>query len=315
MSPVQLATLDNVAPSAAWPHEARDFTPWLAANLDRLSAVVGLPLELVDTEVSVGPFRADIVALNTADGSTVLIENQLYGGDHNHLGQVLTYLAGVKAHTVIWVASHFRAEHLSAINWLNEHTVEPYSFLAVKVRVVRIGDSPYAPLFEVVERPSDWDRAVSAASESVKEASPQAERRRRFFEEYVQRFPAASSDRSGGGGASRWRQVAGKDLQVARWMTGDNVGVFVRGSYGRGGKIVRPLLSQFEEVLERALGVPLGEDLDYPFIKYGPHKVTEPSSWPAAIDWLEAETQRYVEALTQLDEGFFAPGAGPGDHG
>lgn len=26
----------------AWPHEAHDFTPWLAENLDRLSAVIGL---------------------------------------------------------------------------------------------------------------------------------------------------------------------------------------------------------------------------------------------------------------------------------
>ena len=49
-----------------------------------------------------------------------------------------TYLAGLEAETVIWVASSFREAHLSAIRWLNEHTEEPYSFFALKVGVVQM---------------------------------------------------------------------------------------------------------------------------------------------------------------------------------
>ena len=72
----------------------------------------------------------------------VLIENQLETTDHTHLGQFMTYLAGLNAHIVIWIASAFREPHLSTIRWPNQHTADGFSFFAVKARVVRIGDSP-----------------------------------------------------------------------------------------------------------------------------------------------------------------------------
>ena len=55
----------------AWKHEAHNFTPWLTRNLDRLSAVLGIELELEGSEVYVGPYRADIVA---TDGVGALIQ-------------------------------------------------------------------------------------------------------------------------------------------------------------------------------------------------------------------------------------------------
>ena len=58
-----------------WPNEARDFTPWLASNLERLSDLIGISLELEDTEVRLGRFSADILARDSRDGSRVLIEN------------------------------------------------------------------------------------------------------------------------------------------------------------------------------------------------------------------------------------------------
>ena len=46
--------------------------------------------------------------------------------------------------------------------------MDPFAFFAVKVRAVRIGDAPapVAPLFEVMERPNDWDRRVKGAVET-----------------------------------------------------------------------------------------------------------------------------------------------------
>ena len=137
-----LAELKDVAPRAVWEHEARDFTPWLAENLERLSQAIGIPLELEGTEVQVEQFAADIVAVDPEDGSRVLIENQLAASDHDHLGKILTYLAGVQAQTVVWVAPRFEEAHRSAVRWLNDHTVEPFAFFAVRVRVVQIADSP-----------------------------------------------------------------------------------------------------------------------------------------------------------------------------
>lgn len=34
-------------------------------------------------------------------------------------------------------------------------------------RVVRIGESPLAPLFEVIERPNNWDRQLAQQKRSV----------------------------------------------------------------------------------------------------------------------------------------------------
>lgn len=88
MSPLlpRFGVLDIVPLGDAWAHEAREFTPWLSENLDRLSAALGMPLALEGTEVAVEGFSADIVARNPIDDTTVLIENQLAPSDHNHLG-------------------------------------------------------------------------------------------------------------------------------------------------------------------------------------------------------------------------------------
>ena len=158
-----LGRLADVPVREAFAHEAHVLTPWLAANLDRISDAIGIPLEDADTEVTVEGFAADILAHDPANGRKVLIENQLEASDHTHLGQIMTYLAGLEASVMVWIAPTFREPHLAAIRWLNEHTVEPFAFFALRLRVVRIGESDLAPLLEVIERPNDWERAVQRA--------------------------------------------------------------------------------------------------------------------------------------------------------
>ena len=144
MSSSELGKLVSTDLRKAWPQEAHDFTPWLAENLDRLSGVIGIELDLEGCEVQVGPYRADIVANEPADGTRVLIENQLEAANLQHLGQVLAYLAGLEAKIVVWIAKEFDEQHRSAIRWLNDHTDDPLAFFAVRIRVVQIGKSPLA---------------------------------------------------------------------------------------------------------------------------------------------------------------------------
>lgn len=112
-----------------WADEARNFTPWLAQeeNLTQLGEAIGVDLELDEQEKSVGPFRADIVCKDTLNDSWVLIENQLERKDHNHLGQLLTYAAGLHAFTIIWIAQRFTDEHRVALDWLNKITAAAQS--------------------------------------------------------------------------------------------------------------------------------------------------------------------------------------------
>jgi hypothetical protein len=146
-----------------WKHEALAFTPWLAQNLDRLSDALGVLLTLEAVEHSVGPFSLDILA-TTPDDRKVIIENQLEPSDHGHLGQCLTYAAGVGASVVVWVLPRLHAEHRAALDWLNEHTDEGIQFFGVEVSAVRIGDSLPAPIFAVEARPNDWQKMARAGT-------------------------------------------------------------------------------------------------------------------------------------------------------
>ncbi len=154
----QLGRLESVELRQVWPREAGNFTPWLAKdeNISLLSDAVGIELEVEAQEKDVGPFRADILCKDTATEDWVLIENQLERTDHTHLGQLLTYGAGLKAVTVIWVAERFADEHRAALDWLNEITGEQFSFFGVEIELWRIGASPIAPKFNIVCKPNDW---------------------------------------------------------------------------------------------------------------------------------------------------------------
>ncbi|SEI08692.1 DUF4268 domain-containing protein [Paracoccus alkenifer] len=155
--------LKRVDLRSGWLSEALDFTPWLASdeNLSLLGEALGIELELEAQERSVGPFRADILCKDTADGSWVLIENQLERTDHTHLGQLITYAAGLHAVTIVWIAARFTEEHRAACDWLNEFTTENVRIFGLEVELWQIGESPVAPKFNIVSKPNDWSRSVT----------------------------------------------------------------------------------------------------------------------------------------------------------
>jgi hypothetical protein len=162
-----LSRLERVDLREAWVSESGDFTPWLAKpeNLDLLGDTIGMELELEAQETSVGPFRADILCKNTATNQWILIENQLERTDHCHLGQLLTYAAGLKAVTIVWIAERFTEEHRAALDWLNEITEDTFTFFGLEIELWRIADSPVAPKFNVVCKPNDWSKTVTEAAE------------------------------------------------------------------------------------------------------------------------------------------------------
>jgi hypothetical protein len=151
-----------------------------------------LRLEVQSTEESVGDFRADIVCKSLPDGDLVLIENQFAQTDHTHLGQILTYAAGLEAVTIVWIAETFRDEHRAAVDWLNEKTPGNINFFALEIELWRIGDSPVAPKFNVVCRPNEWTRSVA---EATRPTSEQSEFRWSYWSAFV-RQPALTSTTS-----------------------------------------------------------------------------------------------------------------------
>lgn len=67
-----LARFEKVDLREYWKDEARDFTPWLAQeeNLELLGVTIGLQIELGNTEILVGKYRADIIARDVNSGRT-----------------------------------------------------------------------------------------------------------------------------------------------------------------------------------------------------------------------------------------------------
>lgn len=167
-----------------WQTEPQGFTPWLASaeNLPLLGEAIGLQLETRSTEESVGDFRADIVCQSRPEGGLVLIENQFDQTDHTHLGQILTYAAGLEAVTLVWIAERFRDEHRAAIDWLNQKTPEEINLFALEIELWRIADSPVAPKFNVVCRPNEWTRHVNAVT---RPSSEQSDFRWAYWSEFV----------------------------------------------------------------------------------------------------------------------------------
>ena len=142
-------------------HEALDFTPWLAENLQILGDAIGIRLELVQTEVPVGPFFLDIKAKSTDCGAIVAIENQLEETDLHHLGQLLTYATGCKAHIAIWVAPYFGYEHAQALHRLNEWTKDCIRFYGVKVELIKQAGADPALRFRKVVWPGGWNKEAT----------------------------------------------------------------------------------------------------------------------------------------------------------
>lgn len=170
---MKLGKLNKVELRKYWEHEALDFTRWLAEpdNLGELGNEIGLDIELIQTEAGVGRFSADILAQEETTGKKIVIENQLESTDHSHLGQVLTYAAGIEAEYIVWIVKDAKDEHKQAVDWLNEHTDEKVNFFLVRIELWQIGDSNPAPKFVIVSRPNDWTKSVRGGIHDQSELS------------------------------------------------------------------------------------------------------------------------------------------------
>ena len=306
-----LGRLRKVELRDIWRSEAQDFTPWLARdeNILLLGETLSIELEREAVEVNVGPFRADILCKNTSNDSWVLIENQLERTDHTHLGQLITYAAGLDAVTIVWIAAKVADEHRAACDWLNKVTSENVQFFALEVELWRIGDSPAAPKFNIVSAPNDWSQGAASAKRAIDDGALSGTRQMQL--EYWQTFENLLEARRGpvkarSGSAGSWIShgigKTGFSLNTAM----NTSKKLVRAEIYLGGHRAKAnfatLLFQKDAIEQR-----LGFRLDWQEMPEGKEcriclnlNDADPfdrADWPRQHTWL-------VENLTALHEGF-----------
>ncbi|WP_456272417.1 DUF4268 domain-containing protein [Bacillus sp. AK031] len=181
-----LGNLQVIDAREVWKHEERDFTPWLAQNVEAISQVIGIPIEIEQTEKRVGNYKLDILGKVENTDKVVVIENQLEESDHKHLGQLITYASGLDAAIIIWVTPSVREEHRSAIEWLNDITGEEVSFFLLKPEVIRIDASRPAVRFHLESGPSEFIRDIKEVVKN--EEAPRHIFRKDFWKELLDYF-------------------------------------------------------------------------------------------------------------------------------
>ena len=309
-----LGRIEVVPPREVWRHEAHDFTPWLLANVDVLSDLLGMGHLVLETaEHPVGDFSLDLIGKDESNNEIVIVENQLEMSDHLHLGQILTYAAGTDPTTIVWVATGFRPEHREAIDWLNDRTDERTRFFAVQIEVIRIGTSQPAPAFRLVAQPNDWAKQVKAATTN---ATGEVSERERlyldFWEKYRQRVLAdhPTWTRASMSTKSSWFQMSAGVSGVNWVSTFSQSGLglqLVFESHDRDLNLARlEAVAEQKAVFESAFGGPLAwESRDglkstriaaYTEVA----DVAQTDRWDAWIDWLIEIGVRMRKALVAV---------------
>ena len=309
MNKKPLGRLQRVELREAWASESADFTPWLAReeNLKLLGEAIGIELECEAQEKEVGPFRADILCKDTTTDNWVIIENQLADTDHKHLGQLLTYAAGLEAVTIVWIAESFKEEHRAALDWLNENTNEKINLFGLEIELWRIGDSPIAPKFNIISQPNDWSRTIqqSASRSGVSEHRQLQLKYWTTFFEYMKK--QKSFIRCHKPAPLQWRNysigksgihldtiistgsldssVKGPEVRVELYLSGSNA------------KQVFAALEKQKDSLEKALGFPLvwQNSSDMAMCKLYIRKdaeVRDETKWPQQFEWFRQHLEK-----------------------
>ncbi|WP_375184900.1 DUF4268 domain-containing protein [Aquabacterium sp.] len=306
-----LGKLERIPLRKAWAHEAGEFTPWLAQadNLTLLAESLGLSeLELVGTEHPVGDFKVDILC--TDDGGKVIIENQLEKTNHTHLGQILTYAAGVGARKVIWLAEAFRTEHVAALEFLNQHTTDELDFFAVEIELWRIGDSPMAPSFNVVVKPNDWAKTGQQNAKAAATTTPTKQRQLKFWTGWQAWLQAKGSTlRTQKPLPQHWTNIAlgrsGIHLAATVNSRESRVGMEVYIDHDNSKSMFKQLQAHQVEI-DAALGVKL-EWMELPdghacrILQVRAESPLESEDqWPAYYSWLEQAALRMSEVFRPL---------------
>ncbi|MBT6761963.1 DUF4268 domain-containing protein [archaeon] len=303
---MKLSSLKQVQVRKQWPDEAKDFTPWLASEegLALLGESLGMELQLEDTEVMVGNYRADIVAKDSVTNEYVVIENQLSATNHDHIGKLFTYSASFGASTLIWIAESLREEHRQAIDWFNDITTENVDFYGIEIELFQIGQSDYAPHLKMVSKPNESTRTIRAEKTKLTEGGS---KNLEFWSHFNEHIKAHSNDiRMRKPQPNHWYDIAiGKSgvhiTLCVRFTWGNDISCELYISRGDD----KEFYHQLHAEKEKFEGI-IGSKLEWNELPEGKssriisRKKLDPNSresWEKCFNWYVNSTKKFKEAF------------------
>lgn len=308
-----LGRLAPVPLRSAWPDEAANFTPWLAEeeNLAQLGETLGIQLELEGVEKQVGSFAADILAKDASTQQWVLIENQICPTDHRHLGQLLTYAAGLDAHTIVWIAESFRDEHRAAIDFLNRATTEEFAFFAVQIELWRIGDSAFAPRFSLAGKPNNWSKQGQSLKQAAETELTETQKAyREFWSTLISaaktRYPALAARQPYKGSWQTAERIRGGNPDFSAnaafpWDKSLRCEVYIDGSLAKAAfHALKEKKAEIEAVFGQSLAweeLPDARASRLACYMPGMEKCADRARWPAQQEWLLNWWPRLADAV------------------
>ncbi len=303
---MSLGQIEKIDIRSQWKNEEYDFTPWLAkeSNIQILAEEIGLDLEVEDTEVYIGSYKADIVAVD-GEGRKVIIENQLTKTDHKHLGQLITYASGIEAKIVVWICTEVTDEHRQAIDWLNEVTTEDVAFFACEIQLWKIGESEPAPKFDVISSPNDWQKTVKGSA--PKGALSETKKiHLEFWNSFKEFMTDSGTDlRLKTPRAQHWYSIAVGRSKFQIGLTTNTqskrIGceIYIRG---KNAKKAFSLLQAQKDVIESDLGKlewqELPEGQDCRIIQYRDGDSKNKHTWPELHQWFKDRAEAFYNGFS-----------------
>ena len=163
---------------------------------------------------------------------------------------------------------------------------------------MRIGDSPFAPVFEVVEKPNSWERQLGKRA-SVAE-SEVTRLRQSFWSRYVERHPGALVPTRD---SNVWVPLLHDgSVILSMYVASKTSGMFLRGPRGTDGEHLAPLMADHAKVLDEAFGPSRMTGRGYYYESSTDIPLREEERWDELIDWMDAQRLRYAEIFQGIDQ-------------
>lgn len=255
------------------------------------------------------------MAKDAGTGQYVVIENQLERTNHDHLGKAITYASVLNAASIVWVATKFSEEHIKALDWLNDNTVEDIGFYGVQIELWQIDESRPALRLNVVSRPNEAVRQVA----KIKATEDLSQNRKFQFDfwtkfkdklAFTKRIPSLHTPQ-----ARYWYNVSiGRArVHISNICNTDTNTVGIRIYISN--KItdyMLPFLESKKEEIERSIGQsllwnPNPENRDKIIALLHPTDFNDPKKLDEALEWLVEYTIKFRETFSPLVQQIRSP--------